>query len=178
MNNIFFIFDLNGFCFFCSLHQEVCDFYEFMKCRPDEHKMREDAVSRVQQVVENLWPTAQVMTRLLQNEFRKCASGTWFYQDTYSLSLVDQVQRPYWENIIAWALGTDQAASARSLPERPRADILPVWSRADSVSKRSIMQPSSARKAYNGKCSKYSVHEELKIKLYNTIHQIYCTIME
>ena len=41
--------------------------------------------------------------------------------------------------ISAWGLGsTDRAASARSVQERPRADILPVRSRANSVNKRFI----------------------------------------
>jgi non-canonical poly(A) RNA polymerase PAPD5/7 len=43
-----------------GLHEEVEDFYNYMKPRPEEHFMREDVVKRISKVVNEVWPHAKV----------------------------------------------------------------------------------------------------------------------
>jgi len=43
-----------------GLHQEIEDFYEYMKPRPEEHYMREDVVKRITKVVGDVWRDAKV----------------------------------------------------------------------------------------------------------------------
>lgn len=38
----------------------MLDFYNFMKPRSAEHAMRQEVISRVQEVIKQLWPTAEV----------------------------------------------------------------------------------------------------------------------
>ena len=45
------------------LHEEILDFYNFMKPRTAEHAMRQEVIARVQEVILRLWPTAEVRTR-------------------------------------------------------------------------------------------------------------------
>ncbi|XP_022529829.2 terminal nucleotidyltransferase 4A [Astyanax mexicanus] len=43
-----------------GLHEEIVDFYDFMSPRPQEEAMRRDVVNRIETVIKNLWPTANV----------------------------------------------------------------------------------------------------------------------
>lgn len=43
-----------------SLHEEIVDFYAFMSPRPAEEAMRRDVVNRIESVIKNLWPAANV----------------------------------------------------------------------------------------------------------------------
>ena len=43
-----------------GLHQEINDFYEYMKPRPSEIRMREDVICRVKAIIHSLWPLAKV----------------------------------------------------------------------------------------------------------------------
>lgn len=43
-----------------GLHEEIMDFYEYMKPRPSEYYMRFDVIARVSQVIVNRWPHARV----------------------------------------------------------------------------------------------------------------------
>uniref|UniRef100_A0A8B9HLU4 Terminal nucleotidyltransferase 4A n=1 Tax=Astyanax mexicanus TaxID=7994 RepID=A0A8B9HLU4_ASTMX len=45
-----------------GLHEEIVDFYDFMSPRPQEEAMRRDVVNRIETVIKNLWPTANVGT--------------------------------------------------------------------------------------------------------------------
>lgn len=45
---------------FPSLHEEISDFYEYMSPRPEEEKMRMEVVSRIESVIKELWPSADV----------------------------------------------------------------------------------------------------------------------
>ena len=45
-----------------SLHEEVVDFYNFMSPRPEEAAMRKEVVDRIETVIKELWPTADVST--------------------------------------------------------------------------------------------------------------------
>lgn len=43
-----------------GLHEEIIDFYEYMKPRPSEMRMRTEVIQRVIQVILHMWPQAQV----------------------------------------------------------------------------------------------------------------------
>uniref|UniRef100_A0A3Q2TIX9 Terminal nucleotidyltransferase 4A n=1 Tax=Fundulus heteroclitus TaxID=8078 RepID=A0A3Q2TIX9_FUNHE len=43
-----------------GLHEEVMDFYNFMSPRPEEAAMREEVVKRIEMIIKELWPTADV----------------------------------------------------------------------------------------------------------------------
>ncbi|XP_069770285.1 terminal nucleotidyltransferase 4A isoform X3 [Narcine bancroftii] len=43
-----------------GLHEEVLEFYNFMSPRPEEETMRKEVVKRIESVIKELWPTADV----------------------------------------------------------------------------------------------------------------------
>ncbi|XP_028317690.1 terminal nucleotidyltransferase 4A isoform X2 [Gouania willdenowi] len=43
-----------------GLHEEVMDFYNFMSPRPEEAAMRKEVVKRIEMIIKELWPTADV----------------------------------------------------------------------------------------------------------------------
>lgn len=43
-----------------GLHEEVMDFYNFMSPRPEEAAMRKEVVDRIEAIIKELWPTADV----------------------------------------------------------------------------------------------------------------------
>ncbi|XP_016126400.1 non-canonical poly(A) RNA polymerase PAPD7 [Sinocyclocheilus grahami] len=43
-----------------GLHEEIMDFYNFMSPRPEETTMRQEVVDRIESVIKELWPTAEV----------------------------------------------------------------------------------------------------------------------
>ncbi|XP_067281746.1 terminal nucleotidyltransferase 4A isoform X4 [Pseudorasbora parva] len=43
-----------------GLHEEILDFYNFMSPRPEEATMRQEVVDRIETVIKELWPTADV----------------------------------------------------------------------------------------------------------------------
>uniref|UniRef100_UPI00398E6583 terminal nucleotidyltransferase 4A isoform X4 n=1 Tax=Pristiophorus japonicus TaxID=55135 RepID=UPI00398E6583 len=43
-----------------GLHEEIMDFYNFMSPRPEEETMRKEVVKRIESVIKELWPAADV----------------------------------------------------------------------------------------------------------------------
>ncbi|KPP71866.1 DNA polymerase sigma-like, partial [Scleropages formosus] len=43
-----------------GLHEEIVDFYNFMTARPEEAAMRKEVVNRIETVIKELWPSADV----------------------------------------------------------------------------------------------------------------------
>ena len=43
-----------------GLHEEICDFFEYMRPRPSELKMRGEVILRVMSIIMNRWPQAKV----------------------------------------------------------------------------------------------------------------------
>uniref|UniRef100_A0A8C4ZI88 Terminal nucleotidyltransferase 4A n=1 Tax=Gadus morhua TaxID=8049 RepID=A0A8C4ZI88_GADMO len=43
-----------------GLHEEIVDFYNFMSPRPEEAAMRKEVVNRIETVIKELWPNAEV----------------------------------------------------------------------------------------------------------------------
>lgn len=48
------------FSFCTRLHEEIIDFYNFMSPRPEEATMRQEVVDRIESVIKELWPSADV----------------------------------------------------------------------------------------------------------------------
>lgn len=48
------------FIVFCRLHEEINDFYKHMSPRAEEERMRMEVVDRIERVIKDLWPTADV----------------------------------------------------------------------------------------------------------------------
>ncbi|KAL0620477.1 Terminal nucleotidyltransferase 4B [Plecturocebus cupreus] len=79
--------------FFFSLHEEISDFYEYMSPRPEEEKMRMEVVNRIESVIKELWPSADVQ---IFGSFK-----TGLYLPT---SDIDLVVFGKWENLPLWTL--------------------------------------------------------------------------
>lgn len=60
--------------FFYRLHEEVIDFYNFMSPRPEEAAMRKEVVNRIETIIKELWPTADVR-HTLQKTNQRMAHG-------------------------------------------------------------------------------------------------------
>ncbi|KAK6290768.1 hypothetical protein J4Q44_G00388330, partial [Coregonus suidteri] len=43
-----------------GLHEEINDFYKYMSPRAEEERMRMEVVDRIERVIKDLWPTADV----------------------------------------------------------------------------------------------------------------------
>lgn len=43
-----------------GMHEEICDFYEYMKPRPSEVQMRSEVILRTMSIILNRWPQAKV----------------------------------------------------------------------------------------------------------------------
>ncbi|XP_038609266.1 terminal nucleotidyltransferase 4B [Tachyglossus aculeatus] len=76
-----------------GLHEEINDFYEYMSPRPEEEKMRMEVVNRIENVIKELWPTADVQ---IFGSFK-----TGLYLPT---SDIDLVVFGKWENLPLWTL--------------------------------------------------------------------------
>ncbi|KAK2085028.1 Terminal nucleotidyltransferase 4A [Saguinus oedipus] len=77
----------------CGLHEEISDFYEYMSPRPEEEKMRMEVVNRIESVIKELWPSADVQ---IFGSFK-----TGLYLPT---SDIDLVVFGKWENLPLWTL--------------------------------------------------------------------------
>ncbi|XP_054309018.2 terminal nucleotidyltransferase 4B isoform X6 [Pongo pygmaeus] len=76
-----------------GLHEEISDFYEYMSPRPEEEKMRMEVVNRIESVIKELWPSADVQ---IFGSFK-----TGLYLPT---SDIDLVVFGKWENLPLWTL--------------------------------------------------------------------------
>ncbi|XP_075693634.1 terminal nucleotidyltransferase 4B isoform X2 [Rhinoderma darwinii] len=76
-----------------GLHEEILDFYKYMSPRPEEEKMRMEVVNRIKNVIEELWPSANVQ---IFGSFK-----TGLYLPT---SDIDLVVFGKWENLPLWTL--------------------------------------------------------------------------
>ncbi|XP_069074796.1 terminal nucleotidyltransferase 4B [Pleurodeles waltl] len=76
-----------------GLHEEIIDFYKYMSPRPEEEKMRLEVVNRIEHVVKELWPSAEVK---IFGSFK-----TGLYLPT---SDIDLVVFGRWETLPLWTL--------------------------------------------------------------------------
>lgn len=61
---LFLTFWVLLFFFPLSLHEEIIDFYKYMSPRPEEERMRMEVVNRIENVIKELWPNADVSMTL------------------------------------------------------------------------------------------------------------------
>nr|XP_033797602.1 terminal nucleotidyltransferase 4B [Geotrypetes seraphini] len=76
-----------------GLHEEIIDFYKYMSPRTEEEKMRMEVVNRIENVIKELWPSADVQ---IFGSFK-----TGLYLPT---SDIDLVVFGKWETLPLWTL--------------------------------------------------------------------------
>ncbi|XP_065516513.1 terminal nucleotidyltransferase 4B-like isoform X2 [Lathamus discolor] len=76
-----------------GLHEEIVDFYKYMSPRPEEERMRMEVVNRIENVIKELWPNADVQ---IFGSFK-----TGLYLPT---SDIDLVVFGKWETLPLWTL--------------------------------------------------------------------------
>jgi len=57
------------FLFLSRLHEEIKDFYDYISPRPEEEHMRLEVVARIQRVIKDLWPNAEVRESCYSHTF-------------------------------------------------------------------------------------------------------------
>uniref|UniRef100_A0A8C8FBS9 polynucleotide adenylyltransferase n=1 Tax=Oncorhynchus tshawytscha TaxID=74940 RepID=A0A8C8FBS9_ONCTS len=76
-----------------GLHEEINDFYKHMSPRAEEERMRMEVVDRIERVIKDLWPTADVQV------FGSFSTGLYL-----PTSDIDLVVFGNWENLPLWTL--------------------------------------------------------------------------
>ncbi|MBN3321075.1 PAPD5 polymerase, partial [Atractosteus spatula] len=76
-----------------GLHEEIIDFYGYMSPRPEEERMRMEVVKRIESVIKDLWPSADVQI------FGSFSTGLYL-----PTSDIDLVVFGKWDNLPLWTL--------------------------------------------------------------------------
>ncbi|XP_063042150.1 terminal nucleotidyltransferase 4A isoform X2 [Engraulis encrasicolus] len=71
-----------------GLHEEIVDFYNFMSPRPEEADMRQEVVDRIERVIKELWPTADVQI------FGSFSTGLYLPTSDIDLVVFGKWERP------------------------------------------------------------------------------------
>ncbi|XP_042291515.1 terminal nucleotidyltransferase 4A isoform X1 [Thunnus albacares] len=71
-----------------GLHEEVMDFYNFMSPRPEEAAMRKEVVNRIEMIIKELWPTADVQI------FGSFSTGLYLPTSDIDLVVFGKWERP------------------------------------------------------------------------------------
>ncbi|CAB1437044.1 unnamed protein product [Pleuronectes platessa] len=71
-----------------KLHEEVMDFYNFMSPRPEEAAMRKEVVNRIEMIIKELWPTADVQI------FGSFSTGLYLPTSDIDLVVFGKWERP------------------------------------------------------------------------------------
>ncbi|XP_049606498.1 terminal nucleotidyltransferase 4A [Syngnathus scovelli] len=71
-----------------GLHEEVMDFYNFMSPRPEEAAMRKEVVKRIEKIIKELWPTADVQI------FGSFSTGLYLPTSDIDLVVFGKWERP------------------------------------------------------------------------------------
>ncbi|KAK6317928.1 hypothetical protein J4Q44_G00112190 [Coregonus suidteri] len=79
-----------------GLHEEIQDFYAYMSPRPEEERMRREVVERIERVIKDLWPTADVQV------FGSFSTG--LYLPTSDIDLVVFVKFREGDTLPLWRL--------------------------------------------------------------------------
>uniref|UniRef100_A0AAR2KG27 Terminal nucleotidyltransferase 4A n=1 Tax=Pygocentrus nattereri TaxID=42514 RepID=A0AAR2KG27_PYGNA len=91
-----------------GLHEEIKDFYEYMSPRPEEERMRLEVVDRIQRVIKDLWPSADV-----------CVS---FFTWVHTTCDIDLVVFGHWETLPLWTL--EEALRKRNVADENSVKVL------------------------------------------------------
>ncbi|KAM4538644.1 terminal nucleotidyltransferase 4A isoform 1-T1 [Odontesthes bonariensis] len=71
-----------------GLHEEVMDFYNFMSPQPEEAAMRKEVVNRIEMIIKELWPTADVQI------FGSFSTGLYLPTSDIDLVVFGKWERP------------------------------------------------------------------------------------
>ncbi|XP_075068854.1 terminal nucleotidyltransferase 4A [Mixophyes fleayi] len=71
-----------------GLHEEILDFYDFMSPRPEEAAMRREVVNRIETVIKDLWPSADVQI------FGSFSTGLYLPTSDIDLVVFGKWERP------------------------------------------------------------------------------------
>ncbi|XP_066510512.1 terminal nucleotidyltransferase 4B-like isoform X2 [Hoplias malabaricus] len=94
-----------------GLHEEIKDFYEYMSPRPEEERMRLEVVDRIQRVIKDLWPSADVQV------FGSFSTGLYL-----PTSDIDLVVFGNWETLPLWTL--EEALRRRNVADENSVKVL------------------------------------------------------
>ncbi|XP_035376851.1 terminal nucleotidyltransferase 4B [Electrophorus electricus] len=94
-----------------GLHEEIKDFYEYMSPRPEEERMRLEVVDRIQRVIRELWPSADVQV------FGSFSTGLYL-----PTSDIDLVVFGNWETLPLWTL--EEALRKRNVADENSIKVL------------------------------------------------------
>uniref|UniRef100_A0A8D0BK87 Terminal nucleotidyltransferase 4B n=1 Tax=Salvator merianae TaxID=96440 RepID=A0A8D0BK87_SALMN len=94
-----------------GLHEEINDFYKYMSPRPEEERMRMEVVNRIENVIKELWPTADVQ---IYGSFK-----TGLYLPT---SDIDLVVFGKWETLPLWTL--EEALRKHNVADKGSVKVL------------------------------------------------------
>ncbi|KAH0619627.1 hypothetical protein JD844_000419, partial [Phrynosoma platyrhinos] len=94
-----------------SLHEEINDFYKYMSPRPEEERMRMEVVNRIENVIKELWPNADVQ---IFGSFK-----TGLYLPT---SDIDLVVFGKWETLPLWTL--EEALRKHNVADKGSVKVL------------------------------------------------------
>ncbi|XP_030645237.1 terminal nucleotidyltransferase 4A [Chanos chanos] len=71
-----------------GLHEEIIDFYNFMSPRPEEAAMRKEVVHRIEMIIKELWPSADVQI------FGSFSTGLYLPTSDIDLVVLGKWERP------------------------------------------------------------------------------------
>ncbi|XP_030621713.1 terminal nucleotidyltransferase 4B [Chanos chanos] len=94
-----------------GLHEEIKDFYEYMSPRPEEERMRMEVVDRIQRVIKDLWPSADVKV------FGSFSTGLYL-----PTSDIDLVVFGNWDTLPLWTL--EEALRKRKVADENSVKVL------------------------------------------------------
>ncbi|XP_065145614.1 terminal nucleotidyltransferase 4B [Paramisgurnus dabryanus] len=94
-----------------GLHEEIKDFYEYISPRPEEEQMRLEVVARIQRVIKDLWPSAEVQV------FGSFSTGLYL-----PTSDIDLVVFGNWETLPLWTL--EEALRKRQVADENTIKVL------------------------------------------------------
>ncbi|TRY90875.1 hypothetical protein DNTS_021951 [Danionella cerebrum] len=94
-----------------GLHEEIKDFYDYISPRPEEEQMRREVVDRIQRVIKDLWPNAEVQV------FGSFSTGLYL-----PTSDIDLVVFGNWETLPLWTL--EEALRQRKVADENSIKVL------------------------------------------------------
>ncbi|KAM5264736.1 terminal nucleotidyltransferase 4A isoform 2-T2 [Ctenodactylus gundi] len=99
-----------------GLHEEIIDFYNFMSPRPEEAAMRREVVTRIETVVKDLWPAADVQI------FGSFSTGLYLPTSDIDLVVFGKWERPPLQ-LLEQALRKHNVAEPRSIKVLDKATV-------------------------------------------------------
>ncbi|XP_078066993.1 terminal nucleotidyltransferase 4B [Mustelus asterias] len=94
-----------------GLHEEIIDFYNYISPRREEEKMRMEVVERIENVIKELWPSADVQI------FGSFSTGLYL-----PTSDIDLVVFGKWETLPLWTL--EEALRKHSVADQSSVKVL------------------------------------------------------